>query len=99
MTRCPDTYRPAQHSGRARYRFAGRVMRCVLEEGHEGAHVHEPETLAEECATARAKAVAPSREAAVAQAARAAAGQTRTPDQIAESDARYREHLRRKRRG
>ncbi len=42
MTRCPDSYRPSQHSGRARYRFAGRVMRCVLEEGHEGAHVHEP---------------------------------------------------------
>ncbi len=42
MTRCSDSYRPSQHSGRARYRFAGRVMRCVLEEGHEGAHVHEP---------------------------------------------------------
>ncbi len=86
MTRCPDSYRPSQHSGRARYRFAGRVMRCVLEEGHEGAHVHEPTALeiATPCPFPNAVQVS-------------APAKPRTPEQIAESDARYREHLRRKR--
>ncbi len=86
MTRCPDTYRPSQHSGRARYRFAGRVMRCVLEEGHDGAHAYEIQPLPDQPESYQVK------ETYVLEPAK-----SRTPEQIAESDARYREHLRRKR--
>ncbi len=96
MTRCPDTYRPAQHSGRARYRFAGRVMRCVLEEGHEGAHVHEPDA---DLGKAIDYILSLKEPGAIGTSNVPAPIMPRTPEQIAESDARYREHLRRKRRG
>ncbi len=86
MTRCPDAYKPTQHRGKRRYRLAGRTMRCVLEEGHEVAHVYEPETfrppMLDEIIGDRRVAYEAER--------------SNAPRTTAESDALYREHLRKK---
>lgn len=99
MNRCPNTTTPRQHLGRKRYRLARREMRCVREEGHEGPCAWEPAPL-QVVPDARVAEIAsdplyaaPHEVAALAKEV----AKARTPEQIAASDARYREMLRRRR--
>lgn len=90
--RCAQTTTPTQYRGRARYRFARRTLRCVLKEGHAGPCAFEltaqkdPHGAGPSLRTSRATPDSQERLAL-----------TRTPEQIAAADARYREHMRRKR--
>lgn len=98
MTRCPKTARPRQFRGRARYGFAGVTFQCVLEAGHTGPCGMEPVT------TVGIDRSGPGGDETVAVEMRGARVERvlrmlQTPEQIAAGDARYREHLRRKRAG
>lgn len=87
--RCPKTARPSQFRGRAKYRFAGVTLQCVLEEGHAGPCGMEPLPQAPIAKVDRViDAVLTERPVKVW-----------SKEEIAAADERYREHLRRKARG
>lgn len=100
MTRCPKTARPSQFRGRARYRFAGVTFQCVLEAGHAGPCGMEPLPTPVDVnvmAAQHDRAMSAGIAANLTQDSLAFTPQT--PEQIAAGDARYREHLRRRRHG
>lgn len=85
--RCPNTARPSQFRGRARYRFAGVTFQCVLEAGHAGPCGMEPVYVEPGPPLTQTElAKVPERRWA-----------PQIPEQIAASDARYRDMLRRRR--